>query len=271
MCGFSGFTNPRSNEMAESLLNNMLKPIKHRGPDSNAIFINNKIALGHYRLSIIDLKGGMQPFKDEEENNYLVFNGEIYGYKNHAKLLTKYGIKLRDNSDTEVLFQSLIYFGVEKTLKMIDGMFAFAFYEAKKDLLWLVRDPMGEKPLYYSNSKNKTYFSSEVSGLAAVNKNYSSNINNNAVIQYLHLDYIPNDQSLLCKVNKVMPGEIIKICNSKVIKSTYFSLDLSQKKGTTFKESVNSLDSLLEKAVDERLLADVPVGVFLSTSIYLLL
>jgi asparagine synthase (glutamine-hydrolysing) len=267
MCGFSGFTNPKSEQMAKSILKNMLIPIEHRGPDSNSIFINNRIALGHYRLSIIDLNGGIQPFIDKEEDNYLVFNGEIYGYKNHAKLLQKYGIQLRDNSDTEVLFQSLLYFGVEKTLNMIDGMFAFAFYESKKDILWLVRDPMGEKPLYYSNNKNKTYFSSEVSGIAAINKSYFKNINNNAVMEYLHLDYIPNDQSLLSGIKKVLPGEIIKIYNSKVVKQSYFSLNQTTKVKSSLIESVNALDLLLEESVNQRLLADVPVGVFLSGGI----
>ena len=87
MCGFSGFTNPTSEKMAGSILKKMMTPIQHRGPDAEAIFINNKIALGHYRLSIIDIEGGQQPCIDNENNNYLVFNGEIYGYKKHAKLL----------------------------------------------------------------------------------------------------------------------------------------------------------------------------------------
>jgi len=159
MCGFSGFTNPSSDEKAEFILKKMMAPINHRGPDAESIFINNKIALGHYRLSIIDIAGGQQPCIDKENNNYLVFNGEIYGYEQHAKLLKNYGINLKNDSDTEVLFQSLIYLGVEKTLEMIDGMFAFAFYEGKIDTLWLVRDPMGEKPLYYSSFKNNIYFS----------------------------------------------------------------------------------------------------------------
>ena len=109
MCGFSGFTNPSNTLRDESILKKMLYPIKHRGPDEYNIFINNKIALGHYRLSIIDLKGGHQPCIDKEKNNYLVFNGEIYGYKKIAAQLKKKGIKFRDNSDTEVLFQSLNY------------------------------------------------------------------------------------------------------------------------------------------------------------------
>ena len=209
MCGFSGFTKPNSKNEDEILLKKMMFPIKHRGPDESSIHINNKIALSHYRLSIIDIKGGKQPCIDNE--NYLLFNGEIYGYKEIAKILRSRNIPLRDNSDTEVLFQSLVHFGVEKTLEVIDGMFAFAFYEGKSDTLWLIRDPLGEKPLYYIHSTDRTYFSSEVSGLSTIN----NTINKSAVMQYLHLDYIPFDQSLISKINKVLPGECIKINNSR--------------------------------------------------------
>ena len=158
MCGFAGFTNPISERYAEHFLKNMLHPIEHRGPDSNSIFINEKIAIGHYRLSIIDLEGGKQPRIDKDYGSYLVFNGEIYGYKKHAKLLTDNGIFLKDKSDTEVLFQLLKLYGVEKTLKTIDGMFSFAYFESKSDTLWLARAPMGEKPLYYSSQNNKTTY-----------------------------------------------------------------------------------------------------------------
>ena len=209
MCGFSGFTNPLSEKKAESILKKMMAPVAHRGPDAESIFINDKIALGHYRLSIIDIDGGDQPQIDKENRNYLVFNGEIYGYKNHAKLLKSYGINLKEASDTEVLFQSLIHLGVEKTLEMIDGMFAFVFYEGKSDTLWLVRDPMGEKPLYYSSHKNKIYFSSEVSGIAASDAHKSKNIDQDALLQYLHLDYIPKNKSLLKGIQKVLPGQCI--------------------------------------------------------------
>jgi asparagine synthase (glutamine-hydrolysing) len=267
MCGFSGFTNPSSEKMAESILKNMMAPIKHRGPDAESIFINDKIALGHYRLSIIDIDGGYQPRIDNENKNYLVFNGEIYEYKKHAKLLQSYGINLKDQSDTEVLFQSLIHLGVEKTLEMIDGMYAFVFYEGKNDTIWLIRDPMGEKPLYYSTFKNNIYFSSEASGVVASNTNKPKNINKDALLQYLHLDYIPEEKSLFEGVQKILPGQYIKISKNEIIKKNYFSFSQNQKKITTLKEATESIDFLLEKSIKERLIADVPVGIFLSGGI----
>ena len=267
MCGFSGFTNPSSDEKSEYILKKMMSPIQHRGPDAESLFINNKIALGHYRLSIIDINGGQQPCIDKVNNNYLVFNGEIYGYKEHAKLLKSYGINLKNESDTEVLFQSLTYLGVEKTLEMIDGMFAFVFYEGKNDTLWLIRDRMGEKPLYYSLHQNQIYFSSEVSGIAASDSHKSKNIDTDALLQYLHLDYIPNNKSLLKGVQKVLPGQFIKIKKDEIIKRNYFSFIHNKKREINLKEATESIDQLLEKSVKERLIADVPIGIFLSGGI----
>ena len=266
MCGFSGFTNPSSDEKSEYILKKMMLPIQHRGPDAESLYINNKIALGHYRLSIIDINGGQQPCIDKVNNNYLVFNGEIYGYKEHAKLLKSYGINLKNESDTEVLFQSLIYLGVEKTLEMIDGMFAFVFYEEKNDTLWLIRDRMGEKPLYYSLHQNQIYFSSEASGIAASDAYKSKTIDTDALLQYLHLDYIPNNKSLLKGIQKVLPGQFIKIKKNEIIKKNYFSL-IHNKKEISLKYATESIDQLLEKSVKERLIADVPIGVFLSGGI----
>lgn len=263
MCGFSGFTNPHSIRNAEEFLQEMLSPIAHRGPDTSSTHLTDKIALGHYRLSIIDIEGGKQPCMDKKKN-YLLFNGEIYGYKENSILLKKNNIHLRDESDTEVLFQSLVHFGVEKTLKIIDGMFAFAFYESNTDTLWLVRDPMGEKPLYYSNNTKNTFFSSEVSGLSSLSKN----INKNALMHYLHLDYIPFNQSLLKGINKVLPGEIIKITQSKVSKIKYFNLKhINNNYYNNINQSLETVDQLLQKSVKDRLIADVPVGVFLSGGI----
>ena len=267
MCGFAGFTNPLSESFAENRIKRMLQPIEHRGPDSNLIHISEKIALGHYRLSIIDLKGGQQPRIDKEDNSYLVFNGEIYGYKEQANLLRAQGIFLKDNSDTEVLFQSLKYFGVEKTLKNIDGMFAFAYYEGKSETLWLARDPAGEKPLYYSVAKDSTYFGSELSSLAACKNALPFIINEEALFSYLHLDYIPKDKTIISNINKVLPGEVVKINNNNISKNFYFKINLNNKINISKNDAINRLEHLLEESIKKRLIADVPIGIFLSGGI----
>ena len=267
MCGFAGFTNPISERYAEHFLKNMLHPIEHRGPDSNSIFINEKIAIGHYRLSIIDLEGGNQPRIDKNFGSYLVFNGEIYGYKKHAKLLTDNGIFLKDKSDTEVLFQLLKLYGVEKTLKTIDGMFSFAYFESKSDTLWLARDPMGEKPLYYSSQNNKTYFASELSSLVNCSMNKKLKIDESSLLSYLHLDYVPNESTILSNIKKVLPGQFIKIEKGELSKFFYFKMNLNNKTNIKRTNAVNQLNSLLENSVKERLVADVPLGIFLSGGI----
>ncbi len=267
MCGFAGFTNPLSERFAENRIKNMLHPIEHRGPDSNLIHINNKIALGHYRLSIIDLKGGQQPRVDKEDDSYLVFNGEIYGYKEQANLLRAQGILLKDNSDTEVLFQSLKHFGVEETLKNIDGMFAFAYYEGKSDTLWLARDPAGEKPLYYSIAENSTYFGSELSSLAACKNTLPFIINEASLFSYLHLDYIPKDKTIISNINKVLPGEVVKINNQSINKNFYFKINLNNKINISKNDAITRLENLLEESIKKRLVADVPIGIFLSGGI----
>ena len=267
MCGFAGFTNPHSETLAENIIKKMLHPIKHRGPDSNSIHINKKIVLGHYRLAIIDLKGGQQPRIDNENGSYLVFNGEIYGYKEQAKLLTAQGIFLKDKSDTEILFQSLKYLGVEKTLKTIDGMFAFAYYESKSDTLWLARDPVGEKPLYYSIKDNSTYFGSELSCLAACSDILPYEIDEKSLFSYLHMDYVPKDKTIISNIYKVLPGELIKIKENHVYKDFYYKINYETKINISKNNAIDQLESLLEKSIEERLVADVPVGVFLSGGI----
>ena len=267
MCGFAGFTNPHSETLAENIIKKMLHPIKHRGPDSNSIHINKKIVLGHYRLAIIDLKGGQQPRIDHENGSYLVFNGEIYGYKEQAKLLTAQGIFLKDKSDTEILFQSLKYLGVEKTLKTIDGMFAFAYYESKSDTLWLARDPVGEKPLYYSIKDNNTYFGSELSCLAACSDILPYEIDEKSLFSYLHMDYVPKDKTIISNIYKVLPGELIKIKENHVDKDFYYKINYETKINISKNNAIDQLESLLEKSIEERLVADVPVGVFLSGGI----
>ena len=265
MCGFVGFTNPKPENISGNILKNMLHLIDHRGPDRNSFCIEKNIALGHQRLSIIDLNGGNQPRGDNDAK--LVYNGEIYGYLELAKTLRSKGILLKDNSDTEILFQLLKLYGVEKTLTMIDGMFSFAFYEIKNDTLWLARDPMGEKPLYYSVKEDGIIFGSEISSLMPALNPIKHTIDESALISYLHLDYIPHEKTILSNIRKVMPGQIIKYKNNSIKKSFYTNSKFNNNIHKSFKSPTEQLDKLLNQSVKDRLIADVPVGVFLSGGI----
>lgn len=266
MCGFAGFVPSINEEKDKIFLSSMLNRIKYRGPDDSATYRNNKIALGHHRLSIIDLKGGAQPKIDFHSKDCLVFNGEIYGYKKYVKQLKDKGIELKDSSDTEVLFKLLINYGVDKTLEIIDGMFSFAYYSSKDDSLYLARDRAGEKPLYFSKYNDYLIFGSELKTITAfplfkIGLDYSS------IADYLHLDYIALNKTLINNIQKVQPGEYIKYYKKKITYHRYWKLSQKIKNNFSEEKSIICLEKLIEDSVKQRLIADVPVGLFLSGGI----
>ncbi|MBF96998.1 MAG: asparagine synthase (glutamine-hydrolyzing) [Pelagibacterales bacterium] len=266
MCGLVGFIPSFNEEKDKFLINKMLSRIKYRGPDNTGFYRNNKIALGHHRLSIIDLKGGSQPTFDNASKDCLVFNGEIYGYKKHAKQLSDLGIKLNDLSDTEVLFKLLINFGIEKTLKKIDGMFSFAYFNSVEKSLYLVRDRAGEKPLFYSIHGKYLLFGSEVKTITDFPL-FQNSLNFSAIADYLQLDYVSINKTLFKNIYKVQPGEYIKYHKGKLTSHTYWKLNQENKVKISEKEAVINLDEMIENSVKERLISDVPIGLFLSGGI----
>ncbi len=266
MCGFAGFL-PSINEEKDNLyLRSMLNRIRYRGPDNTSIYRNNKIALGHHRLSIIDLKGGTQPSVDYHSKDCLVFNGEIYGYKKYAKQLKDKGIELRDLSDTEVLFKFLINFGVVETLKKIDGMFSFVYYSAKDNALYLARDRAGEKPLYFSSYNDYLIFGSEIKTITDFPL-FKTSLNYSSIADYLHLDYITLNKTLFNNIQKVQPGEYIKYHKKKITSHRYWRFTQKVKNNLSEEDTIIYLEKLIEESVKQRLIADVPVGLFLSGGI----
>ena len=266
MCGFAGFFPSFNDNRNYKIIKDMLLPIKYRGPDDTDIFINNKITLGHHRLSIISLEGGKQPCYDRSSGDCLVFNGEIYDYKKHRKTLLRNNISLIDDSDTEVLFKFLINFGIKKTLSLIDGMFAFVFYKSKSNTIYLARDRSGEKPLFYSIFKNRILFGSEIKTISCF-PSFKSVVNLSSIYSYLNLDYIPFENTLLQNINKVSPGHYVKYDHRSLSKHRYWKLNTSLKSELSFENSLHKLDYLLNSSVKTRLVADVPVGLFLSGGI----
>ena len=266
MCGFAGFFPSINKEKDNFFLQSMLKRIKYRGPDKTSTFRNSKIALGHHRLSIIDLKGGNQPTVDKNTKDCLVFNGEIYGYKKSAKQLKDKGIQLRDSSDTEVLLKLLINFGIEKTLKRIDGMFSFVYFNSKENAIYLARDRTGEKPLYYAQFKNYLIFGSEIKTITDFPL-FKKTLNYSSIADYLHLDYISLDKTLFSEIQRVLPGQYIKFHNKQITSKIYWNFN--QKIKSSFSEdiTISYLENLIEESVKQRLIADVPVGLFLSGGI----
>lgn len=265
MCGFVGFTAPGRVEAAQDIVGAMLAPIRHRGPDAQGIHVDGNLALGHVRLAVIDLAGGTQPRCDAVTGDALVFNGEIYGYRELADRLRADGVVLRDESDTEVLFQMLKRHGVARTLNEIDGMFAFAYRDGATGRLFLVRDRFGEKPLFYGCREGALVFASEVRALRQHPFFRRSNLDREAIARCLTLQYLPGEDSGYEGIRKLLPGHLLEFQSERIVQKRYWQ-PLLRGAATTENliERIEHLESLFSASVRQRLVADVPVGVFLS-------
>lgn len=245
----------------------MLTLLVHRGPDDHGVIYNKLFTFGHRRLAIIDLHGGKQPCSDAH-GNVLIFNGEIYGYQQLAQTLSQQHIHLRNNSDTEVLFCLLKHQGIEATLKMIDGMFAFAYYEHRTQQIYLARDRFGEKPLFYSIQNQQLVFASELKAIRQHPLLQQSTLDYKEISSYLTLEYLPGSMTGYQFINKLLPGHWL--CFNPKEKShnihRYYQVRIHSSTSSkhTQEEKIAILRQHLVNSVKQRLIADVPVGVFLS-------
>lgn len=273
MCGIAGlwcFRNFENQGILEDV-KRMIATLQHRGPNDHGLWGEGTIALGQSRLSIIDLSPyGHQPMLSENKRYVLVFNGEIYNYKVLAKQLTNEGCIVEARNDTEVLLRACIHWGVEKTLRLLNGMFAFALYDTQEHTLTIARDRFGEKPLYYAYEENYFAFASELKALCSL-PNFNRTIDEEALKLYLQFNYIPCPYSIYKSAKKLFPGRFLTLKNAKLEEHCYYDLkreitnrtilDLSEE------ELIQSLDEKLQKSVQERMVADVSVGAFLSGGI----
>jgi asparagine synthase (glutamine-hydrolysing) len=262
MCGIAGFTRPAPG--AYRIIARMNAVLGHRGPDGSGIFVDDTIALGHTRLAIIDVAGGAQPRVHEASGDALVFNGEIYGYRALASELKSRGVPLRDRSDTEVLFQLIRQEGVRRTLERIDGMFAFAFREGATGSLYLARDRFGEKPLYYGQCGPQLVFASEAAALHCHPVFRDAAPDRSAAYELLLYEYLPGSASGWEGINKLEPGTILTVRDDRITADRFWRPPLRPAHYASETETVDRLEELLSASVRDRVVADVPVGVFLS-------
>ena len=267
MCGIAGFTNINSsNDHLKSIIEKMLSVIAYRGPDDEGIAINPWLTFGHRRLSIIDPHGGKQPCVDTH-GNILVFNGEIYGYKEISRKLKQQNIQLRYQSDTEVLFWLLNTKGIEKTLEMVDGMFAFAYYSKALNKLFLARDRFGEKPLFYSYKEQQLIYASEIKAMRQHPMLEDTTLDPEQISSYLTLEYLPGAMSGFMSIEKLLPGHWLcyDLDKKDIRVQQYSRVDLTTtKEQVGEQEKLERLKQLVSESVKQRLIADAPVGVFLS-------
>lgn len=263
MCGICGFTGETVDHIGIQNLKNMLNIMQHRGPDNEGLFYSNKAALGMRRLSIIDPENGNQPIHNEDKSIWTVFNGEIYNYRALKDSLRLKGHKFYTNTDTEVIVHLYEEYG-ENFVTKLSGVFAIALYDSSKDTLILVRDRLGVKPLYYSLSKNVLIFASEIKSIIT-NKAINKELNNSIIGSYLSYRYIPGEQTFINNVYKLMPGHYLVFSKNKLTLKQFWNMDFASSfTGGSEKYYKDNIYSLLNSAVKDRLISDVPLGILLS-------
>ncbi len=264
MCGIAGIINFNNEPVSEKEIKKGLNSIKHRGPDDNGFWLNNKknVALINTRLSIQDLsKNASQPMLSEDERHILVFNGEIYNFK-YLKKKYLSSVLLKSNSDTEVILN--LYKKYNKNfLKLVEGMFALAIYDKKNDNLFLARDEFGVKPLYYYLSSKKMIFSSEIKSFFELNVRKEFNLR--SIASYLSSEYYENrTNSYFKNILKLEPGSFMEVKNGEIKTQKYFNFYNYLKKiyiPNSYSERKDKLNSIISRCVANGMVSDVPISI----------
>lgn len=278
MCGITGFlTSSTETEFEMNFtVARMADQLVHRGPDDSGVWVDRQagVALGHRRLSILDLSpDGHQPMHSESGRYVVVFNGEVYNFEDLRSTLGSMGHRFRGHSDTEVMLAAMEQWGVDESLVRFNGMFAFAVWDRKERQLHLVRDRLGEKPLYYGWMGQTFLFGSELKALVA-HPEFKDEVDRDALALYLHYNCIPAPYSIYRGIKKLPPATKLTLTLSSMpgmpSPRPYWSAEEAMRRGLekpfegSEKEAITRLDVLLRDAVKMRMVADVPLGAFLS-------
>ena len=267
MCGIAGIYTPNK-PIQNQWIGQMTTSIAHRGPDADGYFIadNQKTALGHRRLSILDLSHAAdQPMHSACGRYVVVFNCEIYNYRELAKA---YNIQTKTSSDTEVLLALFILKG-KTFVQELNGMFAIAIYDKTENTLWLFRDRLGIKPIYFYWKNEHFLFASELKAIQILKDEFPLTVNRQAIYQYLRLGYIPEPNSIFNEVKKFPAGSLMKMNVHGYQIESYWDLknSITNERITNEEEAKKQLNNLLQSSVAYRMIADVPFGTFLSGGI----
>ena len=265
MCAINGLINwDAIGELDAKKIQKSLTEMKYRGPDFSNQDKYEYAILGHNRLSILDLNSrSNQPLKSKNQRYTIVFNGEIYNYKEIKVELENKGVVFESTSDTEVLLEGFAIYG-EEILPKLRGMFAFAIWDNQKNELFIARDRFGEKPVYYFYDHNKAFgFASNLAGITPL-VSFELEINKQAIYELLSTQFIDNETCIYHKIEKLKPGHFAKINHKEILIKQYWSPDYKNKKEANFADIKHNVNQLLESSIAEQLEADVPVGLFLS-------
>lgn len=266
ICGIIGFNN--SQPIAKDVLLKMMQMMAHRGPDEEGIYLQGSVGLGSRRLSIIDLAGGRQPITNEEESMWIVFNGEIYNYRELRTYLQKRKHDFRTQTDTEVILHLYEEFGID-CVQHLNGIFAFAIWDDCRKELILARDRMGVKPLYYLEMTNRLIFGSEMKVLLA-HPDVQREIDLISLNEYLSLEYVPSPRTILRGIYRLEPGHVLRYNAQGLHSRQYWNISLAGSESqppVNWRDYASSLYETLKNVVRQELVSDVPVGVLLSGGI----
>ena len=271
MCGIAGELNYKINQPVQlELIRKMCQQMNHRGPDDEGYYIDGNVGLGMKRLSIIDLTGGHQPIHNETETVWIIFNGEIYNYRELRPILEKKGHRFATNSDTEVIIHCYEEYGTD-CVNHLNGMFAFAIWDSQKQALFLARDRLGIKPLYYYRDANHFLFASEARALLASGL-VPHELSMTGLVSYLSFGHVFDPFTIVKGINALLPGHFLWITEKGVQSKEYWDLPRNLAEGGSAKhisegEALEQVRELLQSSVKLRLVSEVPVGAFLSGGI----
>jgi len=260
MCGFVGILDPRG--VSASDVEVMSRAIAHRGPDDSTTHIESGFGFGFRRLSIIDLAGGRQPIPNEDESLWVVLNGEIYNYQPLRERLLARGHRFRTNSDTEVLVHLYEEHGAE-LVRELRGMFAFAIWDRRRRRLLIARDHLGQKPMFWARVGQRFYCGSEIKAILAAAPELRA-VDPIALDEYLTLRVIADDRTMFPEVHKLPAAHVLEATDTGVTLRRYWDLRYEPKQPLSEAEALEALDAQLRESVKLHLIADVPVGAFLS-------
>lgn len=265
MCGITGFINLKAGtEVNQALLAQMNQAQFHRGPDEGGEFIDEHVALGHRRLSIIDLSSGQQPMLSDDSNYVLIFNGEIYNFKSIRKELEQLGHSFHSHSDTEVILHAYMQWD-ERCVEKLQGMFTFAIWNKAEQSLFIARDRLGIKPLFYAIINETLYFASELKSIALV-PGLDKKIDAKAIEQYFALGYVAEPHTIYQQVAKLSPGHnlTIKVGDTQPTITQYWDVSYAKQSPLSEEQLLTQMEQELKTAVESHMMADVPLGSFLS-------
>ena len=266
MCGICGiYYIDKQHTAEEVILKKMCASIYHRGPDDEGIFFYQNMGIGMRRLSIIDVGSGHQPIFNEDKSLVIVFNGEIYNYKEIKEELQKRGHKFSTNSDTETILHAYEEYG-ESCLNMLNGMFAIAILNTKTSELFIARDRIGIKPLYYYSSVDKFIFGSELKAILS-HPGVECTMNDCALDLYLSYMFIPQPYSIYNNIYKLEPGHYLRISSKGIENHKYWDIDFLPDYKKTENDFINEFRDLFDDSVKKQMLSEVPFGAFLSGGI----